>query len=275
MLLVKEKDKQNGDKMKKVTLILTLILSSYLLFAQGAAEQDKKYGTLYYVMDPYEGWCYANSYEMKEIYPKWVEYFDFKIVPSGMHAGDGKHNASVNDTMKYRQTFMIEKASNIKFDVRYQKGVLGNEDFMIDSEIPSKVILAMQKLAPDKLFDFVGWYQTQHFFYGKALQDTATIKTAVRKFYKNTDEVLKLISSEEIEIEYQESLNFVKETESKSPSVYYEGERFNEKISWTYESASAMDNSLKMLIDRIFFYEENPDYDPNEPEGDKFRKKNK
>ncbi|WP_221405371.1 DsbA family protein [Flexibacter flexilis] len=126
-----------------------------------------------YVMDPLCGWCYGNEDNVLKLYEKYKSTVDFEVIPGGMWAGDNVRKQSpqmVNYFMRHDEA--IAKKTGATFGTAYME--LLKKELVLDSEIPSRAIVAVQKIAPAQSIPFMVAVQKARYYNGKDLNLTAT-----------------------------------------------------------------------------------------------------
>jgi putative protein-disulfide isomerase len=69
-----------------------------------------------YVMDPYDGWCYAGSENILRLYMRYRSLLQFEVLPAGMLRGElcCQHRPD-NATAALRSLRAIEKETKAHF----------------------------------------------------------------------------------------------------------------------------------------------------------------
>ena len=127
-----------------------------------------------YVMDPYDGWCYAGSENILRLYMRYRSLMEFEVLPAGMLTGElcCNHHPD-NATAALRSLRAIEKETKTPFGEKH-KEALRNKEFLMDSEIPSRAIMTVRQLAPEQTLPFVHALLHARFYHGMDLNDTST-----------------------------------------------------------------------------------------------------
>ena len=127
-----------------------------------------------YVMDPYDGWCYAGSENILRLYMRYRSLLQFEVLPAGMLRGElcCQHRPD-NATAALRSLRAIEKETKAHFGEKH-KQALQNQEFLMDSEVPCRAIMAVRQLAPEQTLPFTHALLHARFNHGMDLNDKAT-----------------------------------------------------------------------------------------------------
>eukprot|EP01010_Urceolus_cornutus_P000835 NODE_1341_length_956_cov_229.144432_g1034_i0.p1 GENE.NODE_1341_length_956_cov_229.144432_g1034_i0~~NODE_1341_length_956_cov_229.144432_g1034_i0.p1 ORF type:complete len:216 (-),score=39.17 NODE_1341_length_956_cov_229.144432_g1034_i0:247-894(-) len=155
---------------------------------------------VYYAMDPTDGWCYASSESMAAIHRKYKDAVDFQLFVAGICVGSGtKKNDSQLATKIRRIDGQVARVTGVVFSDSYQEQIVDNEAHIFDGELACLAIEAINRLRPEKAFEFAGLVQRAQFVEGKRLQDPDIYSELVRTCIPDLDlEIFtEMVNSEE------------------------------------------------------------------------------
>ncbi|MFH7018882.1 DsbA family protein [Flavobacterium sp. FlaQc-47] len=132
---------------------------------------------LIYVMDPLCGWCYGNAANTQKLYNKYKEILDFEILPAGMWTGANarKQSKPMAEYIK-KHDLQVQHTTGTAFGEAYFK-LIENENVILDSEVPSRAIVTVKKLCPEKAVSFAVEVQKARYLHG---QDLNLIQTYLK-----------------------------------------------------------------------------------------------
>ncbi len=136
--------------MKTIFVFTILFLSTMMV------SQEKH--TLIYVGDPMCSWCYGISEQMDSLVQATSETLDFKLVMGGLRPYNTETMADLGDFLKHHWED-VHEASGQEFSYE----ILNDTHFVYDTEPPSRAVLAVRELAPEKQWIF--FKRVQQAFY--------------------------------------------------------------------------------------------------------------
>ena len=152
-----------------------------------------------YVMDPICGWCYGNIDNTMNLFNDFKDRVAFEVLPGGMWSGSNTRIQSVS-MMNYflKHDAVITERTGIQFGEAYIDFIRNRHDVVLDSEVPSRAIVTINKIAPHLTVPFTVEILRARYFYGKDLNLDETYSVALANlhidekqfFYSfNTDEL--------------------------------------------------------------------------------------
>ncbi len=148
--------------MKYLTFILLFAMAS---FTQPPTTSKTQ---LIYIGDPMCSWCYGFGVELEKT-KAYFNTMDFKMVMGGLRPYNTETMTDLGDFLKEHWEHVAE-ASGQPFNY----DILGQRDFVYDTEPPSRAVLVVRKLAPEKEFDFFHAVQKAFYYYNKNTHDVTT-----------------------------------------------------------------------------------------------------
>ncbi|WP_306350366.1 DsbA family protein [Flavobacterium sp. '19STA2R22 D10 B1'] len=153
---------------------------------------------LIYIMDPLCGWCYGNSTNTLKIFNEYKDKIDFEVLPGGMWIDENTRNQSKQMASYFQKhDLQIEELTGTKFGDAYFE-FIQNDKIVLDSEIPSRAIIAVQELWKEKTIPFTVAIQKARYFSGKDLNLEETYIEIIKELNLDQDLFLKLFNSKEI-----------------------------------------------------------------------------
>jgi len=136
--------------------------------------QNTKKMKLIYVIDPLCGWCYGNTINTGKLYAELGKEIEFEILPAGMWTGAGakKQDAALASYVS-KSDKRIAELTGTPFGEAYFK-LVKDETIILDSELPSRAIVCIKEIAPEKAVPFAIEVQRARYFYGKDLNKEQT-----------------------------------------------------------------------------------------------------
>jgi putative protein-disulfide isomerase len=175
-------------------------------------------------MDPLCGWCYGNTDNTEKLYAEFRDKIEFEILPAGMWVG--------NRTMKQDKDManyfvkgdkQIAQLTGTQFGNAYFE-LLQNESIVLDSEVPSRAIVSVKNISPDKAIPFTIEVQRARYAYGKDLNNVQTYTSICESLHIDTGVFLAKFSSEEIKKQTQETFLKASRFATSYPSLLMEKE---------------------------------------------------
>ena len=200
-----------------------------------------------YIMDPYDGWCYAGSEVILRLYMRYRSFLEFEVLPAGMLRGDlcCQHHPD-NATAALRSLQTIEKETKTPFGEKHRQA-LREKQFLMDSEIPSRAIMACRQLAPEQTFPFVHALLHARFNHGMDLNDTATYLELCELLDINKQSFYQLFKSDEVKELTQRGFQVAEELAETYPTLIYVDEDMTLKLAEGFTPYEILD----LRIDRI------------------------
>ncbi|WP_243230404.1 DsbA family protein [Flavobacterium pectinovorum] len=129
---------------------------------------------LIYIMDPLCGWCYGNIVNTQKIYNKYKDILDFELLPAGMWTGANTRSQSKAMAQYFKKhDLQVEQTTGTEFGEDYFI-LIEDENIVLDSELPSRAIVAVKKLWPEKTVSFTAEVQKARYLHGKDLNSNQT-----------------------------------------------------------------------------------------------------
>ncbi len=200
-----------------------------------------------YVMDPYDGWCYAGSEHILRLYMRYRSLLEFEVLPAGMLRGElCCHHRPENATAALRSLKTIEKETKAQFGEKH-KQALQNEEFLMDSEIPCRAIMAVRQLTPEQTIPFTHALLHARFNHGMDLNDTATYLELCELLDIDKQAFYQVFSSAETKELTNRSFQVADELAETFPTLLYVDDDMTLNLAKGYTPYDILD----LRIDRI------------------------
>ncbi|PJJ08365.1 putative protein-disulfide isomerase [Flavobacterium sp. 1] len=179
---------------------------------------------LIYVMDPLCGWCYGNSNNTQKLYDKYKNVLDFEILPAGMWTGENtrKQSKQMAQFIKKHDP-QVQQTTGTAFGKDYFDSI-ENENIILDSEVPSRAIVAIKKLTASQAVPFAIEVQKARYLHGKDLNEDNTYLGICENLKLDKEEFLKTFHSENIKKETQKTFALAQQYTSSYPTLLAEKE---------------------------------------------------
>lgn len=132
-------------------------------------------------MDPICGWCYGNLENTTNLYNDFKDNVEFEILPGGLWTGE---NAKVQspDMINYISSndARIVQLTGMKFGEKYLEFIKTRPDVVLDSEVPSRVIVTASKIASEQTMIFMSEVLKARYVFGKDLNLDETYRDIVK-----------------------------------------------------------------------------------------------
>lgn len=125
-----------------------------------------------YITDPLCGWCYAFGFALKEVMARFGDRCDFTVIMGGMVTGDREGPIGAKAQYILNAIPRLERITGARMgDAHKSMLALGTQ--WQSSVLPSKAVVAVRELLPEKAVDFLHEVQLAHFDRGADLNDPA------------------------------------------------------------------------------------------------------
>lgn len=202
---------------------------------------------LIYVMDPLCGWCYGNSTNTQKLYDKYKDTLDFEILPAGMWVGENarKQSKPMAQFIKKHDP-QVQQTTGTEFGKDYFD-FIENENIVLDSEVPSRAIVTVKKIATSQAIPFAIEVQKARYWYGKDLNKDETYISICEKLALDTDKFLKTFRSEEMKKATEETFELAQKYASSYPTLLAEKNGKVSILEQGYASFETIEKEINIL----------------------------
>ena len=155
-----------------------------------AIAQEKP--TLIYIGDPMCSWCYGFSPELTKTLEHFGERVNLELVMGGLRPYNTQTMSSMEGFLKGHWKEVHERSQQ-----PFKYGVLEN-DWVYDTEPPSRAVLVVREIAPDKEMAFFKAIQHAFYFENKNTNDINTYLDLAKQFDMDPAKFKALFESDEM-----------------------------------------------------------------------------
>lgn len=177
---------------------------------------------LIYVMDPLCGWCYGNSTNTEKLFAEFGNEIEFEILPAGMWTGNQAKKQDRNMAVFFEKgDKQIAQLTGTQFgDVYFE--FLKNGAVILDSEVPSRAIVSVKSISPQKAIPFAIEVQRARYVHGLDLNKEQTYISICEALHIDSKEFMTKFNSEEIKKQTQETFVKASRYASSYPTLLLE-----------------------------------------------------
>ena len=140
-----------------------------------------------YITDPLCGWCYAFGHALKEVMARFDDRCDFTLILGGMVTGDREGPIGAKGRHIVENAIpRLEQLTGVRMGDRH-KAMLREGTQWQSSLLPSKAVVAVRELVPEKAIAFLHEVQLACFDRGEDLNDAALYTPLAAKLGVDTD----------------------------------------------------------------------------------------
>jgi putative protein-disulfide isomerase len=175
-----------------IKLLFTLILSSFVIL-----NHNENKPVIIYVNDPLCSWCYGFSPIISKIKDKYKTVADFRLVEGGLRP-DSKDpmTEELKSSLKEHWEEINEQTGQ-----PFNYEILKSNEFVYNTEVPCRAVVAFRKLKPDSAFDFLKAIQNAFYVKNKNTNSLQTYLELLPGFNVDEKEFTKIFQSEEVKAE--------------------------------------------------------------------------
>ncbi|WP_212004633.1 DsbA family protein [Chitinophaga sp. HK235] len=202
---------------------------------------------LIYVMDPLCGWCYGSADNLLKLTQQYAGRLAVEIIPAGMWAGVNVRTQSRAMAQYFiRHDRQIEALTGTAFGTDYF-AFLGKE-VVLDSEVPSRAIMAVQQLAPEKAVVFMVKVQQARYQHGKDLNDTQVYLNICQELGIDTGVFQERFTSASLQVLTLHAFEKATSYASAYPSLFIEHNGRRILLEQGYASYAELDESVASIV---------------------------
>ncbi|NBC83196.1 MAG: DsbA family protein [Bacteroidetes bacterium] len=188
--------------------------------------------TMYYVFDPLCGWCYGFTPVMIEFKKNHADQYHFKIISGGMVVGSRVHPITEMTDYISSAHKRVEQYTGVKFGEKFLEETLHDSTVILDSELPTRAILAFQDMQPEHVFEFAHDIQKALYYHGMNLSEKSTYGPLVTKYGVEADYFIARLKDEKYRQEAYNQFELAGNLGVTGyPSVIVERDKSREKVA--------------------------------------------
>ena len=199
-----------------------------------------------YLFDPLCGWCYGFSDTLLSFYQAKKDQYDFVTIPGGMVTGARVGPISQMEDYINKSYPQVEKMTGIKFGESYTEGLLRSKNTELNSEPPSRALIAFREFYPGRSVEFAHALQHSHYHEGNDYNDESVYESLARSFDIDVKAFVEHYHHTETKQKVQEAFKWVKAAGIQGfPSlVLHSGENYY-MLSHGYSDQPTLESTLK------------------------------
>jgi putative protein-disulfide isomerase len=163
----------------------------WILLALSTSIQPKP--KLIYVGDPMCSWCYGIAEELAEVKKHYYDELDFEVILGGLRPYNKQTMVELKDFLTQHWQD-VHNASGQAFNY----DILNDETIAYDTEPPSRAVLVVRRLSPDKEFDFFKAIQQLFYLENKNMHQAESYHEVLMDFEIDVTHFDDLFGSEEM-----------------------------------------------------------------------------
>jgi len=203
-----------------------------------------------YIMDPYCKWCYGSSDHIQQLYDALEGKMPFEVIPAGMLAGEFTQIQSPENAFAIkRSNASIAKETGKPFGKAYEAS-LQEKEMVLDSEIPSRAIMACRMIAPALTLAFTHNILNARFQEGKDLNDSTTYLDICEQLGIDKQAFFHHFSSEETQENTRKAFLFAEKYAEHYPTLIYEENGEMDILTEGFSPYSLLELRLSKLLKR-------------------------
>ena len=178
---------------------------------------------LLYLMDPLCAWCYTFAGKVEQLMREYPDDLVLEIVPWGMFPSPRVVDKNFGDWLD-REVHKIQAETNVYFGEKYYS-LLHSDSLTLDSRMPSRAILSVQHIWPQRALEFMIDIERLFFFHGKNLSDETLYADLIAKMGLTPDVFLDDFRSERAIEAVSESFKRAPKISKDFPMLYFRTEK--------------------------------------------------
>lgn len=153
------------------------LLFTFFFFSLQTCAMSQEKATLIYIGDPMCSWCYGFAPELEKTVEELADEVDFEMLMGGLRPYN-------KQTMKDLQGFLTEHWEHVNeaSGQPFSYEILNSTTIPYDTEPPSRAVLVVRKLAPEKELAFFSAVQTAFYKDNKNTTDIQTYLDIAKSF---------------------------------------------------------------------------------------------
>ena len=171
--------------------MLKSVFSIFIVLYLNSTTMAQTKAKLIYIADPMCSWCYGFTNELSKALKNLDNNVEFQLIMGGLRPYNTETMSDLGEFLRGHWKH-VEERSGKKFNY----AILKNESFVYDTEPPSRAVLVMRQLNPEKEFDFFKAIQTSFYVENKNTNEVETYLVLADKFGVNRAKFRAMFESE-------------------------------------------------------------------------------
>ena len=197
-----------------------------------------------YFADPLCSWCYGFGPAITEALKAFNDSFDFELVMGGLRPYGTEKMSGLEDMLRHHWEEVHKRTG-----VTFQYDILKNETFVYDTEPPSRAVIAVKNLSPEKEFEFFKSVQSAFYQDNKDTGDIGTYIGLLDKFEINEGDFTRAFLSEDVKEQTRSSFQYAQELGVRgfpSTVVQFEGQLY--LVANGYQDAASLEEGIHRVV---------------------------
>ena len=201
-------------------------------------------------MDPYCKWCYGTSDHIMQLFNALEGKLPFEVIPAGMLAGEFVQKQTPENAFAIkRSNATIAKETGKLFGKAYESSLLEKE-MVLDSEIPSRAIIACRLTTPQLPLHFAHEVLNARFYEGKDLNERTVYLDICERLGIDKQTFFQHFSSDEAQEHTRKAFLFAEKYAEHYPTLIYEENGEMDVLTEGYSPYSLIELRLSKLLKR-------------------------
>lgn len=235
----------------KFKVLLALLMFGCMCDSSGQKSNNKKEEKMkvIYIMDPLCGWCYGNIDNTSKLFKEFRDRVEFEVLPGGMWSA-GNRRIQSEQMMNYflKHDAVITERTGIRFGEAYINFIKTRHDVVLDSEIPSRAIVTVNKIAPAFTVPFTVEVQRARYFYGKDLNLDETYTEILMKLGIDEKLFFHHFDSDDLKRATQDTFRKAASFARSYPTMLVEKDGTVYMLEQGYAPLEELTNSINQLL---------------------------
>ena len=203
-----------------------------------------------YIMDPHCKWCYGTSDHIQQLYDTLEGKLPFEVIPAGMLAGEFIQVQSPENAFAIqRSNANIAKETGKAFGKAYEASLQAKE-MVLDSEVPSRAIMACRATAPQLTLPFAHHILHARFQDGKDLNEQTVYLEICEQLGIDKQTFFHHFTSEETQVNTRQAFLYAEKYAEHYPTLIYEENGEMDILTEGYSPYSLLELRLSKLLKR-------------------------
>ena len=221
--------------------LLSFIIFSFLIQTTSMSQTE---ATLIYVGDPMCSWCYGVAPELNKVVDQLGEGVEFQLLMGGLRPYNTQTVKELGSFLKEHWEHVAEKSGQL-----FSYGILENVNILYDTEPPSRAVLVVRKMKPEKEYAFFKAVQKTFYVDNQDMNQVATYLPLIEAIGIDAEEFSTAFNSEEMKAAVRRDFEVAAEMGVRGfPTIILKkGEQYH-LIANGYARSETMLATLKELL---------------------------
>ena len=158
---------------------------------------------LIYFGDPLCSWCYGFAPEISKVKEHYADSMDFELVMGGLRPYGTEKMSELKSFLRHHWDEVYQRSGQ-----PFQYNILDKDDFVYDTEPPSRAVLAVKELNPRSEFEFYKRVQKGFYYDNLNTNELDTYLKLLEEFDLDPKRFTELFDSTELKDKTKQSFNY-------------------------------------------------------------------